>query len=118
MSMSEGWFLFYAPWPPTNSRADEVFDWCPDWCAGHLDDTVSDTHHTGWFRFGPDGVTVEQTDGQAAWVCVADVDRDAARTAEQAALLDFQIAMAERFAARQPIRAARRELAPAGTGVA
>jgi hypothetical protein len=112
------WFLINRPWPPDNAPAFDLFDWCPAWCAGHVDDTMPDTHHTGWFRFGPDGVVVEQIDGQAAWVSVADVDRDAHRTEEQAALLEFQIVMAERFAARQPIRAARRELASAGLAVA
>lgn len=116
--ISTDYFLLTAPWPVDNKRVLPVFAWCPDWCFGHIDDSTSDTHYTAWFRFGPDGVVVEQTDGQAAWVCTNDVDRDAPRTPEQAELLEFQIAMAQRFAARQPIRPAHRETASAGTGVA
>lgn len=115
--MSAG--TWYAPteWPPSSLRVFPAFDWCPGWCAGHVDDSVSDTHHTVWEYFGPDGVVVVQIDGQAAAVSLADVDLEAARTAEQEQLLAFQIGMAERFAARQPIWQPQRELASAGSAV-
>jgi len=98
-----GWFPPYNAWPPNISRVFPPVVGDPDWCVGHVDDSVTHSHHTHWERFGPDGVVVTQDDGHPARVSLADVDLDAERTPELAALLAFQIAQAELFAARQPV---------------
>ena len=98
-----GWFPPYTSWPPTVGRVFPPVIGDPDWCVGHVDDTMTRSHHTHWERFGPDSVVVIQDEGRPAMVSTADVDTERPRTPEHALLLAAQIKQAALFAMGLPV---------------
>lgn len=72
---------------------------CEPWCEGHIDDSVT-THGTSVDYFGPDGVVVNQVEGQPPVVSLIEYRPQTDFTPARARLLAFQILQAADLAER------------------
>lgn len=100
---------------PTTDSLFGRWSTCPTWCEGHIDDSVP-THGTSVDYFGPDGVVVNQNDGQPPIVSLINYRTPQVDfTPTRARLLAFQILqaadLAERYATPSVTSEATRLLA-------
>lgn len=96
-------------WPPDTSTP--VFDYAPNCprafgCAGHVDDSALNSHHTHWERFGPSGIVAVIEDGAPAAVSLAELPIEHTYTPEHALLVAHEIAETARYAQQYGLLAA------------